>query len=379
MKPVSSINGKIQEIFMAINATVPSPTFLNYLPVIEAFPCDVHFIIMVRGFDLGAADGTFAQTCTSAVERLLRLAGKNPDEHIYFFMPSSDRALNQFVQDPFFSFQGVPNGRRSILLKPFPVEDFTFYTDQLGSHSDSTVKPTPILFEGGNILVGSDFILAGQDIIPTNTVRRNPGLTEMEYFVNLDEELRCTFSVKEVVWVGGESTFLECTVREDGLQPLVHLDLYVTLGGKLESGEQLVYVADPKDEYVQGEPNECIKRIQIQMEDVATALAAREVYPIFKVIRMPMALRSLQEHGFSVWSYNNTQAEFFDGFKRVFLPQYHSDDFQEVLDQTNQLAREAFFEGGFDIVKTISAPILDAIHTANSSLHCITKVLRRSE
>jgi hypothetical protein len=327
-------------------------------------------------------------------------------------------AHSEWAQDGFVvqAYDGLYN----VLLQPLTSRRFI---DQFISHELAMerslrllIRPTTLELEGGNLLAGDNFALIGKNTLgaiwisklndqPMSAIR-NETATE-ELFQILCEEIKETLGVEEVIWVGYNS------VRRDlfsqtklTYQPDFHLDLFLTLGGKTPDGEDILFIGDPAlgKEIVEREIHRSVEHgltweddliadgivfdsfyseLQYLFQDYNSKSTRRK----FKLVRLPMLI----DNGV-VYSYNNCLIEINGAQNKVFLPNYFEDPSSGKVDNRarksmnskfevlNAAAEAIFRSHGFkDIVWTGRGIQMQYFSRRRGSLHCISKVLRRSQ
>ena len=277
------------------------------------------------------------------------------------------------------------------------------------------VKPTLLELEGGNILVGDGFALVGQNTLGANWIAKLNGMKEEELnnpafweqaFDELLAQMISELGVESIIWVGYPAVRrdLFCGTRLT-YQPDFHIDLFLTLGGKTSDGHDLLMIADPRlgseliekhlgiavahdlvwddepitDDYVF---DSFFDDLHAQFRRHNEVQSERR----FKVISMPMLI----DRGI-VYSYNNCLVEQYEDQLRVFLPNYiNDDDLPSPLGQSemgmnakfevlNQEVEQILRANGFtEVIWVGGGRQLQNFARRRGSLHCLTKVLRRS-
>jgi hypothetical protein len=256
---------------------------------------------------------------------------------------------------------------------------------------------TPFYFEGGNMLVGDDFFLIGADY-PLESIGHTSkmlnikeGESETEFLTRIyNEHLDST---RKLIYVGStlpvpsnntkkieingeewEEIFFQN--NEGGtVQPLFHIDMFITLAGRASNGKYRVLVGDSR---LAAEilDMEILKYgIPELFDDVAQGLTNNG----FEVIRLPLPVIYLDEpeNKKRFWyftTYNNCLVEIIDEKnKTIWLPTYGYGEW-EILKKTDERAREIFEELGFKVIMlTDYHPLAEG----SGSLHCIKKYLER--
>jgi hypothetical protein len=255
----------------------------------------------------------------------------------------------------------------------------------------------PLYFEGGNMLIGDDFFLVGADypVLSMNHMFDILAHKKEESKVELVQDLYKEFfdATRELILVGStlpvpsrEEKEFEMNgeiwkqyyynKNEKGtVQPVFHIDMFISLAGRDPNGKYCVLVGDPR---------------------LAAQLLGQEVYPYamveifdniaenlqkinFEVIRNPLPLIYMDDEKTKVrtWHFatsNNAMVEIIDEkTKTVWLPSYGYGNWTE-LEVTDRRNKEIWENLGFKVV------MLGDFHPFveySGSLHCIKKYLER--
>jgi hypothetical protein len=280
----------------------------------------------------------------------------------------------------------------------FPRFGDGLIADFVSNATDLGKTQAPLYFQGGNVLIGDDFFLIGADypaesLTYVNSVLRpdrgeNPrDLVRRLYGEYLDTERRLLYvgstipvpaQQERTFEVNGEEWREQIHVGNSPgtVQPLFHIDMFITLVGRDADGSYRVLVGDPAmAAEVLGE------RVRAHAMREAYDNIARGLQRLgFSVTRNPLPLVYVDDPGerSRVWYFatsNNALVETGDdGQKRVFMPTYGYGEWSslELIDQRNQ---EIFEELGFEVIA------LGDFHPFAESLgavHCIKKYLARS-
>lgn len=275
------------------------------------------------------------------------------------------------------------------------ADDYTgyFLSKSLGIHR---IK-TPLYFEGGNLLIGDDFFLMGADYIVdsmldlSGVLLPEDGTLATEQLAKLfkrylDSERRF-LQVGSLLYVPQEAdqdfelngeTWTETLHNknvEGTMQPLFHIDMFLTLAGRNAAGKYQVLVGDTRlaaevlgeELGVYGIPN--------VFDDVAALLERQG----FEVIRNPLPVTYVDnpEEKRRKWYYatsNNAVVEIkSDTDKTVWLPTYGHGNW-EYLRKTDEANKQVWEKLGF---KVIQLEDFNPFAEKSGALHCIKKYLRR--
>ncbi len=303
----------------------------------------------------------------------MRISGKYSPRHYY---PS------EWVQDPFVVLKSHEN--TYALLEPiqFKRSNISKLGDQLiadyvAAQLDFFVKPFPFQLEGGNLLVGDRFALLGSDILYKNWLL----FRESMGFADITNHFKWSFGIENIIWLGAESGWaqdysgLENDVEL--LQLLPHLDMFVTLGGKTASGDDLVFVAELTDDSCFAVDDNTRNRYNNYFDQVAYSLRAyRNDHVRFKVERLPIILYNIGDMVFM--PYNNCLVEQYDDVKNAYIPCFtpQSGSFRSRFQLVEDAAVKIFEEQQFNV--KVVAGNYNTKSRLNGSLHCMAKALKRS-
>lgn len=401
----SSVYGKITMILLLFRGTAKDVDRdmiqRRFGKIFEAFGDRVTFVILANGIKIG--DQKKEEELTQWFTNALRSSHLFPKHHVICVGTYSgdgdaaegkvdERKLNnehnQWAQDAFVVLEG-PNGM-TVLLEPMlhVYLGNALVAEQLASTANILLKPTRYRIEGGNILVGDDYALVGKDLLELNRKRFFATFPEDNGIHEVTSEFKRLLGVKYLIWVGcDEATALSLPLRqgEPRLQPLFHIDLFVTLGGKHpKSGNEVVFVAKVYPEGVlyadekQQRQDKGIDQLNAELDGIAKRLEEFHKHqpgPQFDVERMPMGIVFNPVGTPTVYSYNNAHVEWYHGIRRIYLPSYPC-----LQNRPNSLeARvDKLFKGLHYKHRFINNLFEDYSKYENGSLHCLSKVLART-
>lgn len=315
------------------------------------------------------------QLSKKKISDLSKSADKNGNCFYPVFIVYNDGNLEPWAQDSFLSITYKVNGsERVYLIEP----NLGYKTCNIGYELVQGLKKlkvgvssfelehqfSPIPFVGGNVLVADRFVLIGIHGTNKRAIQK------------LGEE----WLGRNIIVLESKSTNLyhywtQCKMTSDGYcnkyeadvdkQALFHLDLFVTLGGKNEDGQELLVIGDPVVGFsLSDNMSDDIKKIvrQIIMEtkkainEIINQLrvSLRDLRIPFKIIRNPLPLTyydeitsSSKRRYFSWASYNNCLVESYytdkgidaEIVKNIIMPSYGiSSDYSSKLDDKTGLA-----------------------------------------
>lgn len=287
----------------------------------------------------------------------------------------------------------------------FLVEPFSFprygdglIADLVAEATDLQSTQAPLYFQGGNVLVGDDFVLVGSDYLartletwadygpvlpgggsPVEQAHRlftetfDPA--RKLHFIGLTRPIPDDLLAPRPIVVDGEEWTEEVGAGAGSLQPIFHIDMFLSLAGRDPgSGRYRVLV---------GSPAAAAELLGEQLPDHALALEfdsiARRLQRLgFDVIRTPLPRVYVDYPDARVrqWYFatsNNCLVEIDGSSRRVWLPTYGHGPWA-ALAATDE-ANRGIWEGlGFEVVQ------LGDFHPFAQNLgalHCIKKYLAR--
>lgn len=384
---ISTAEGSIARILFTIPAyAVRSEPLANiFQEVFEKLPKESSLVVLTHE---SAADDVRAWLHISGHEDTSNVV--TAPDHLHFSIWAEDGYV--VVSDS--------DGGGTSFVEPysFPRYGDALIADFVSNATDLGKAQAPLYFQGGNLLIGDDFFFIGADypaesLHYVNTVLvPNPGerpseLVRRLYSEYLDTErnllyLGSTIPVPEeeersFILDGDEWTELIFAGNRAGtVQPLFHIDMFITLAGRDPDGRYRVLVGDPAlaaDLLGETLPPHAMREV---FDNVAQGLQRLG----FAVSRNPLPLVYVDDPGdrYRTWYFatsNNALVEISDdGQKRLLMPTYGHGEWASLrlVDQRNA---EIFAQLGFEVVK------LGDFHpfAANlGALHCIKKYLARS-
>ncbi|WP_266205105.1 hypothetical protein [Pontibacter kalidii] len=257
----------------------------------------------------------------------------------------------------------------------------------------------PVYFEGGNVLVGDDFFLLGanyavdtclhlsEQLLSDKGLKLKKAITEL-YQQYLDKD-RILYLVGSTLQLPAEQKrrftrngeeweeLLYMRNKEGSVQPVFHIDMFLTLAGRNENGKYRVLVGDPRM---------ASDLLHNKYAALATPEAFDEIAALltrlkFEVIRNPLPLVYVDDEQRRVrkWyyaTYNNALVEVRSAQERtVWLPSYGHGNWPE-LQRTDEENKAIWEQLGFRVI------LLGDFHPFAAfagSVHCIKKYVEREE
>lgn len=286
----------------------------------------------------------------------------------------------------------------------FFVEPFSFPRYADGLIADFVANATglsnsqaPLYFQGGNILIGDDFVMIGADY-PARSLEYvgsvlspAPGETRAQLIRRLYGEyldasrtlhyvgstIPVPSETQRSITVNGErwTEILYFGNHEGTVQPLFHIDMFITLAGRAASGKYRVLVGDPK-------MAADTLRVPVEghaMPEVFDNIARGLSRQGFDVIRNPLPLVYLDDaqRRERVWYFatsNNALVAAAAGGGTVWLPTYGHGAWPE-LSATDEHNTRVWQGLGFTVRHLADFhPFAENL----GAVHCIKKYLKRA-
>ena len=406
-RALSSVHGKIELILLCFPNLANNPLEVHdrYAALFRALPKESKFAIIVQYSDSFRSAGSiskYARTVQEVICGLMYEAEMHPkylesiiidplvDYKLYHrrrnirgAFKHTDYLPSEWAQDPFLVLKRSPD--EYALLEPVHFANTNIYklgdqlvADYVAAQLDFMVKPFALQLEGGNVLVGDRYVLLGSEILYKNWLYFRKVLS----FEQITNHFRWTLGIETIIWIGADDVNLpDYTGREERvqlLQKLRHIDMFITLGGKTQDGEDLVFVANLTEESSIAVTPALRKAFNTYFDRVADLLRGYNNGGIrFKVERLPLLLYNVGDRVFM--SFNNCLVEEHEHGKFAYLPHYDADteDLQQRFEDMENLAIETFRRNNFHVT---SIPENFSVRArSNGSLHCMAKVLKRSD
>ena len=288
--------------------------------------------------------------------------------------------------------------------KIFFVEPYSFtrYGDSLladfaANLTDLNNSQAPLYFQGGNLLIGDDFFMIGADY-PANTLKYfgnvlmpDPGETKEKMVYRLYKEyldkkrtliyVGSTINVptqsKKAFMLNGEqwTEHLYLGNHPGTVQPLFHIDMFITPVGRDSKKKFQLLVGDPA--MAAKMMNKPVS--EFAMVEVFDNIAKNLEKLGFKVIRNPLPLVYVDDSEYKerYWYFataNNALVEIGPKNKKAWIPTYAHGNWAE-LSITDEKNKQIFESLGFEVFK------LGNFHPFAENLgavHCIKKYLDRT-
>ena len=297
------------------------------------------------------------------------------------------------------------------LLEPasFPRAGDMLLPDLVAQATELQATQVPLEFQGGNVLIGDDFVLVGRDYLDDTvaSIVRLGSVDDFPYQGAAAERERAATALfrrafdpdrsvhflasrprdrrgDRVVRRDGERWLETVTGGQGARQPIFHIDMFISLAGRdASTGRYLVLVGDPSraDELLGWDPVD--HALQAEFDQIAAQLARlgfevrRTPLPYLPaLLRGPVEGAAAGVVGEVRWYYatsNNCLVQIDGDDRQVWLPTYgHGDNAElQVVDREHQRTWE---ELGFEVHR------LGNFHPfamQMGAVHCIKKYLAR--
>jgi hypothetical protein len=295
---VSSWSGSIEQLLLAFPSYGVHTAELaaGYRSVIGAMRPGTRFVVVHHENDRQAVEGWF------------REAGHPEGNTVYVPMPGYVD-FTDWAEDGYLALVDSDEDR-TYLLEPwsFPRSGDSLIADAVEEFSPVRATQAPLVFQGGNCLIGDDFWLLGTDyFLDTLELVQSgelpitvpPGRTAVEFVrelfrrhVDSDRELHLVGTKRPLglkrYYASTESGEYHLDLPGDGtgdVQPIFHIDMFVTLAGRAD-GRFRVLVGSPQlADATLGTKSPY--SLQNAYDEIAADFAARG----FEVVRNPLVHR----------------------------------------------------------------------------------------
>ncbi|MEM0996721.1 MAG: hypothetical protein AAGN35_06570 [Bacteroidota bacterium] len=416
-RPVSSCDGAIERLLV----TIPPGSddhIQAYYAEIESIFQDREMLIRFKNYDPPRNEPAFdrvgSQYKRNLESNLLAiLEGREifdfrpPDgfheDLVGDLMEALQRGIpinhSEWAQDPFCVL--ARENCDSVFLQPLFSRRYMdkFISLDLASRRELSmlVRPTDLLLEGGNMLAGDGYMLIGKDTLAQNVLRH----LERNRIERADQDLVAAIEARfrealgvETIWVGFDRAHPNWQRETDQtFQPAFHLDLFLTLGGKDSDGRRIILVGDPTL------AENMLREAGIRPERIRISRAAKDQFarldefwerytgqrpahwPEFKIVKVPLYIdRNIP------MPFNNGIVETWKGERIAYLPEYEVTAEADRYERLNPIfsvlkppVEALLLAHGFDRIRWVGpGNHFRNLALMRGSLHCITKVLKRS-
>lgn len=386
-KIVETADGKLTRIFFTIPEYAISgtnnPYWNAFSDLIVKLPAHTKLLILTHNSTKQEMANWLDQNGLTARTEL----GSVPD-HLHFSV---------WAEDGYAVTRGE---NKTYFAEPF---SFPRYADGLMAEFASNISDlenyqAPLYFQGGNILIGDNFFFIGADY-PKNSLQyvgqaifQEPDETPTQLIKRLYSEYLDTS--KELFYIGSKipvpsQKTEEITIngetwrqvlfmgnKEGTVQPLFHIDMFISLAGRNSDGKYQILVGDPT---IAADILDFPESLKYAMTEVFDNIAFNlSKNPDFKVLRSPLPLIYADDTGSKTryWYFataNNCLVENYSDSKKVWLPTYGYGGWTDLAKTDNK--NKEIWEGlGYTV------EFLADFHPFAENLgavHCIKKYLGR--
>jgi hypothetical protein len=381
---VSSFEGSIETILFTIPKYVVNDLEYAYVDLIQKLPPYVELILLVH------------ESVKDNVKEWMKNNAKNKNiiipfpDHIHFSVWAEDGYVAAIDKSTNLTYFIEPH----VFLRYGDSLIADYVSNSIGNLLDTQA---PLYFQGGNLLIGDDFFFIGSDypaeslqyiqdvLIPSpgesrkNFIRRlyNEYLDVKKRVIYIGSNLPVPSEKEHEIFINGHkwTEILYYGNKEGTMQPLFHIDMFITLVGRNDNGKFQVLVGDPSLAFkILGKPLP-VHSMQNIFDNIAKNLNNIG----FDVIRNPLPLVYMDDtqRRERIWYFatsNNALVQNSkDKGKIVWLPTYGHGNWTELIATDN--ANVAIWKDlGYE-VRTLSDfhPFAENL----GAVHCIKKYLKR--
>ena len=383
---IPTADGEIKRLLLTI------PQYAAVDPVMSAAYRRL-FATLPRGTGLVILAQASAE---ATVQQWLAESGRQANAEVSTFEDTLN--ISVWAEDGYVVAKDGDSGQ-TYFVEPyaFPRYGDGLVADFVTNFTNLRSTQAPLYFQGGNILIGDNFMLIGADY-PANTleyirrgVLRPPtGMTPQEFvkqlysdYLDKGRQLRYVGSrvpvpeeqARQITVNGQQWTEIICAGNRPGtVQPLFHIDMFITLIGRSAADKPYrVLVGDPSRAYsiLGGQPP--AHAMQRVFDDIATQLQLAGL----EVIRNPLPLVYMDDEArrerFWYFATANNALVQNAATKQVWLPTYGHGNWPE-LQATDRANVKLWTDLGFEV-----HPLGDFHAFAENlgAVHCIKKYLER--
>jgi hypothetical protein len=294
----SSWEGRIDRILFVFPAfgMADEETSTGYRAVVSALRPGTEFVVV------------HPAAARDTVEQWFRAAGHG---EAVTFVPLPDYvSFTDWAEDAYVALTDASDGS-TYLMEPWEFQRAgdALIADAVEEYTDIQAAQAPLIFQGGNVLVGDDFWFLGTDYFADSVALLQGGRPPVAFPADADLDAAVRQLFRDYVDAGRELTLIGTRRplavpefrgrREDGrffldlpsggagaFQPIFHIDMFLTLVGRRD-GRFVVLVGDPSlGEELTGRPSPY--DLRDAYDQIATALTAAG----FDVRRNPLVHRA---------------------------------------------------------------------------------------
>ena len=312
--------------------------------------------------------------------------------------------ITYWSQDPYIAFQrnnpqNLNQPHQSALVHGVifnRYEDQSIPIDICAQSKNIINIPTNMFFQGGNLLIGEEFVLMGKDYLVKNCGRPSIFCAQIH---NVQEVFKDYFNDKEVISVGLHNPIPDearKTKYYSGVfQPIFHIDIFLSITGvkysdnkeilmfgRLKKAKEILLAKGIELDSFHFEGDEYFEEIQKALEQTGRFHIVE--VPLFRPKSFLFKNRPIHYY----LTYNNAQVENYrngpegEWIRKVTLPQFRES--QGIgIDAEEDVIRKELDKAAVEIWETIgfkvqAVPQMEFWAMLGGSVHCMTKVLSRT-
>ncbi|SOD93803.1 hypothetical protein [Caenispirillum bisanense] len=390
-KASSSVTGPIRRLLLTIAADVAQNLQMQavYRAILVEMPATTSFVIVVNPAVQALVEGWVQQLNMQA-----RV------QQIVF-----DADFTAWARDPFVAV--TTDGDATIhLAQPEPSGDHpdTQIVAQMVAAPVPGIAayPTPLYFDGGNVLAGDDFCILGAnerqrtlDMLGTGGLPQPQPPTTPEELVDLLFQQYIVGVDRALHWLGlpdmpeQEEVPFEHNGEEweqifyygndpGAQQPVFHIDMFLTLMGREDDGYHVLLGSPTQAAYIMTGQMQTPPEAQAEAFD-ALQTQLQEMGFIVHRNPMPLIYQDDPVEKLRTWyyaAYNNALVQVDETGRRVWLPSFAHGIWQQALQQVEQANVQIWQERGFEVTLMPDFQVFTAMAGA---LRCITNDFDRGE
>lgn len=255
---VSSFNGSIDRILFCFPSWAPKDPDLAqaYQSVISSLRIGTDFVVVHH------------ESIKQSIEPWFATVGHKPENVLFVSMPDYV-SLTDWAEDAYVSLKDSADGS-GYLMEPweFKRAGDALIADAVEDFSDIRASKAPLIFQGGNCLIGSDFWMLGKDYFadtielfqgqrPPVEIPEGKSVDDFakelfKKYVDKNRKLLVIGTKKPIPireYIGtksGNEFYLDVAAGGAGtFQPIFHIDMFISLVGINSQGKFEVLVGSP--------------------------------------------------------------------------------------------------------------------------------------
>lgn len=411
--PLCSHDGRIREVFMMdmVSANHPLDSVLsNFAGIFDALDPEVQYYVLINHDPKFTSIPEIRDSFSAKFHRLKsdsqRLVLIEPIDFCVLLEQGMQMELDTtfdcntaslfsadyWAQDPITVLQ-TP-GKIPVLMYPRQFNSFGDYfaASEISAQTGMLTRTAPFSFNAGNQLAGNGYMVMGADAkalalssLIGSTIADS--LTGFDALPDIDQLFKLVYGVDEIVWIG-DATLQNpndpnWTMEFGTYQPIYHIDMFLTLGGRVSATDsrEMIFVGIPEVVnphgfvYDTAQVEEMRRQVRAVVRQLENASFGGRKF-LVDSIPLPVFINKYadsEEVTGSLLSFNNCQIEVVPGQSRLYLPRYRAgSEFEKIAKHVF----EFFTRKGFD-VREVNGNFGRTAALDDAALHCMVKVLSR--